>query len=155
MMRHVPDGLRGRRLGAMLGATTVVAMLAFWAVAAMRQSSAPTTPSNHTSTTQAPGSAGMIVALDPETGTFGMPTPEQARELEEQMKASLSHSDEGLEFIDHPDGSTSVDLQGRFQNMSIAHIGPDGRVHTTCVDDHDAARKALDPATAPAGPEVR
>lgn len=154
MMRHAPDGSRRRRLGAMLGATAVVATLAFWALAAMRQASASSTPANHTSTTQAPGSAGMVVALDPETGTFGMPSAEQARELEEQMKASLSHSDEGLVVVHHPDGSSSVDLQGRFQCMSIAKIGADGRVHTTCVQDHGAALHALDPAT-PSGPEVR
>ena len=155
MKRHVPDGSHGRRLGAMLGATAVVAMLAFWAIAAMRQSSASSTPTNHTSTTQAPGTAGMVVALDPETGTFGLPTAEQAKAFEEQMKASLNHSDVGLEFVHHPDGSTSVDLQGRFQSMSIAHIGPDGSVHTTCVDDHGAAKNALDSKTAPTGPEVR
>jgi hypothetical protein len=154
MKRHVPDGSRRRRLGAMLGATAVVAMLAFWAIAAMRQSSATSTSTNHISTTQAPGSAGMVVALDPETGTFGPPNAEQAKALEEQMKASLNQSDVGLEFVNHPDGSTSVDLQGRFQSMSIAQIGPDGRVHTTCVDTHEAAHAVLD-GTAPVGPEVK
>ncbi len=154
MKRHVPDGSRRRRLGAMLGATAVVAMLAFWAIAATRQSSASSTPSNHTTTTQAPGSAGMVVALDPETGTFGLPSAEQAKALEQQMKASLNQTDAGLLFVNHPDGSTSVDLQGRFQSMSVAQIGPDGRARTTCVETQEAARAALD-GTAPIGPEVK
>jgi hypothetical protein len=154
MKRHVPEGSRRRRLGAMLGATAVVATLAFWAAATMRQSSASTTPANHTSTTQAPGTAGMVVAIDPETGTVGMPSAEQMKAFDEQMKSSLNQSDVGLEFINHPDGSTSVDLQGRYQSVSIAKIGADGRPQTTCVDTHEAARAALD-GTAPVGPEVK
>jgi hypothetical protein len=154
MKRHAPDGSRRRRLGAMLGATVVVATLALWAAATMRQSSASSTPSTHTSTTQAPGTAGMVVALDPETGTVGMPTAEQMKAFDDQMKASLNQSDVGLEFVNRPDGSTIVDLQGRYQSMSIAKIGPDGRPQTTCVDTHEAARAALD-GTAPVGLEVK
>ena len=152
MKRHVPDGSRRRRLGAMLGATAVVATLAFWAAATMRQSSASTTPANHTPTNQAPGTAGMVVAIDPETGTVGMPSAEQMKAFDEQMKTSLNQSEVGLEFINHPDGSTSVDLQGRYQSVSIAQIGPDGRAQTTCVSTPEAARAAL---TAPIGPEVK
>jgi hypothetical protein len=153
MKRHVPAVLRGRRLGAMSVAMLVVATLAFWAIAATRSSSDSATPATITSTTQAPGAAGMIAALDPVTGTLVEPSLQQILELDAQMKASLSQSDQGLEMIVHPDGHASVDLQGRYQSATIAHIGADGKVHTSCVSSHDAACQAL--ATPPAGPEVK
>src|SRR5262245_33369554 len=58
----------------------------------------------------APGAAGMIVGVDPETGRLGMPTPEQRLRLAEKEQAALSHSSVGLVEVHRPDGPVLIDL---------------------------------------------
>jgi hypothetical protein len=86
-----------------------------------------------------PGSAGMQVALDPETGEFGMPSAAQRRELTPDQERNLSYSDEGLQVEYRADGSRHVNLEGRFQNHSVAHLRDDGSVDIQCVqgEEHD------------------
>lgn len=49
--------------------------------------------------------------------------------------AALSQSSEGLVEVRMPDGSTMIDLQGRFQMTSQATVQADGRVKTDCDTD--------------------
>jgi hypothetical protein len=100
-------------------------------------------------------SAGLRVARDPETGELGTPTPEQLKELG-VAPAALDHSAEGLEEVHHPDGSVSIDLQGRFMEYSVARVGPDGKPHLDCVHGAKAAERALSDTTRTAsGPEEK
>ena len=80
-----------------------------------------------------PGTVGMQVALDPETGEFGLPTATQRRELSPDLERDLSYSDEGLQVEYRADGSRHVNLEGRFQNHSVAHLREDGSVDIQCV----------------------
>ena len=97
----------------------------------------------------------MTVAIDPQTGEIGLPTPEEAAELEKAATGPLDHSSEGLQVVRHPDGHLSVDLQGRFMSYSVARLGPDGRIHMQCVSGEKAAREALCAPVAPVrGAEV-
>jgi hypothetical protein len=60
------------------------------------------------------------------------------------LNAATSRSIEGLTFEYRDDGTIGLDLQGRFQNVMLASIGPDGRVVTSCVKDgHTHAVGAL------------
>jgi hypothetical protein len=43
----------------------------------------------------------------------------------------------------NPDGSVSVDLQGRFQNVILAKQNADGSLDQTCVDNAAAASAFL------------
>jgi hypothetical protein len=54
--------------------------------------------------------------------------------------------------VRHPDGSVSVDLRGRFQELAVARIGADGKPVLRCVDDAVSMRRALAPA--PAAPAL-
>jgi len=81
-----------------------------------------------------PGVAGMVIGIDPETGKFGMPTREQLKELSELEQLRLDHSPADLVEVHHPDGSVSVDLQGRFQEFMTVRVGPDGKLNFQCVD---------------------
>lgn len=101
-----------------------------------------------------PGTAGMRVALDPETGELGLPTDTQRRELSPDLESNLSYSDEGLQVEHRADGSRHVNLEGRFQNHSIAHLREDGSVEIQCV--HGDAERHLhecSPATGDVLPE--
>ena len=78
------------------------------------------------------GSAGMRVAIDPETGMLTAPTTGEA----------FSQSDERLTETTLPDGSVMVDLDGRYQEYSVMTRDAAGKLQVRCV--HDPA-KALDP----------
>ena len=81
-----------------------------------------------TDTSVAPGEAGMIATIDPETGE----TVVSAGSGDE-----FSTSDEGLVEVPStaPDGGMMVDLQGRFQNTAVATVCDSDSVHIRCVPD--------------------
>lgn len=94
---------------------------------------------------------GMVVAIDPETGEPGMPSPGQLAELRALAVPEINTSAEGLIEVHHPDGSVSIDLQGRFQQYSMARIGPDGKLRFECNDaSHAACRTTRARPPAPA-----
>lgn len=90
-----------------------------------------------------PAVGGMVIGIDPETGKLGMPTREQLKELSDLEQQRLNHSSAGLVEVHHPDGSVSVDLQGRFQEFATVRIGPDGELIFQCVDGAENAERAL------------
>lgn len=96
-------------------------------------------PASNDSREMAPGTAAMRVSIDPETGAL-VPGHVPVNKTEDAALAeALSQSSEGLVEVHHPDGSVSVDLQGRFQNASVARIDSSGKLQTTCVNHADAA----------------
>ena len=97
------------------------------------------------------GAAAMRVRLDPESGTLLLDTSAVAADKATDLEAMLSRSDEGLVSERLPNGTVRVDLQGRFQNASVAHIGADGLVHTNCTDQ---LHEAQDHLTGPDRPVV-
>lgn len=96
-----------------------------------------------------PGLMGMVVAIDPETGLLAMPTPEQLASLDRTATLSraeeemLSRSSAGLREFRLADGTVGLDLGGRFQEFSVARLGPNGRVVFDCASDLDAVRRML------------
>ena len=66
-------------------------------------------------------------------------TPDEAKKMAEGLKGMLNKSTEGLVEEHNPDGSVSVDLQGRFQNVTVARVNQDGTVTQSCVDNPRAA----------------
>lgn len=92
--------------------------------------------------------AGQEVQMPTQNGTIRPLTPEEARKLAEGLKPMLNQSTEGLKQVQHPDGSVSMDLEGRFQNVTLAQKNSDGSLSQACVDNTDAAASFLgiDPA---------
>lgn len=66
-------------------------------------------------------------------------TAEEAQKLAAGLKDLVNQSTEGLSEVKHADGSSSVDLQGRFQNVTVAKINKDGSISQSCVDNPKAA----------------
>ena len=91
--------------------------------------------------------AGQTVAIDRQTGKLRPPTPDEARKLAEGLKNFLSRSDQGLTIVTHPNGTQSVDLQGRFQSVTLAKINRDGSTSERCVTSMREARAFLAPST--------
>src|ERR1041385_724634 len=105
--------LRGKTL--LLGVTILMLMLAASSVA-VAQESAKTEADHYTNVPF----AGQSVAVDPQTGKLRPPTPEAARQWGLALKKYLNRSSQGLIVKTHPNGTQSVDLQGRFQSVSLA-----------------------------------
>ena len=83
--------------------------------------------------------AGQDIQVDGQTGQIKPLTPQEAQQLAEGLKVMLNKSTDGLVQIQHPDGSTSMDLEGRFQNVTVARENEDGTVSRSCVDNPRAA----------------
>jgi hypothetical protein len=66
-------------------------------------------------------------------------TPEEAQRLAEGIKPLVNRSTEGLVEVTRPDGSVSMNLQGRFQNVAVARREANGTISQSCVDNVDAA----------------
>ena len=97
-----------------------------------------------------PGAAGRIIALDPETGQLGAPSPEQLRALAARPGvAAVSRTDEGLLETRLTDGTVILDLGGRFQDNVVARLDRNGRLVYGCVHDDGQRLKAV-PDSVPA-----
>lgn len=97
--------------------------------------------------------AGQDVQVDSQTGQMKPLTPEEAKQLAAGLKGMLNKSTEGLVEEHNADGSVSVDLKGRFQNVTVARENKDGTLSQSCVDSPRAAAafygidpKLLEPA---------
>lgn len=92
--------------------------------------------------------AGQTVVIDRQTGQARPLTQEEARRLAEGIKQLVNQSSDGLVQIRRADGSVSMDLQGRFQNLMLAKKEADGSISQTCVDNVESAAVffEIDPA---------
>lgn len=79
--------------------------------------------------------------VDARTLQQGPLTPQQAQQIAEALKDN--QSTEGLVQVQRPDGSVSIDLDGRFQNITLAKKNDDGSVSQACVDNSKAASAFL------------
>ena len=102
----------------------------------------------------APGTAGMRVYLDPETGEIaGHIDAQAAIELDAELQEALRHDDEGLTTVRHEDGAESLDLNGRYQEASVVRLDASGKF-VVCTDNIANLKRALKDTT-PAAPEVK
>lgn len=67
-------------------------------------------------------------------------------ELTSQLIEMTSESDDGLVVVTLPDGSKSVDLQGRFMSVAMAGKDADGNPIVVCHTGHDAVAHAKEAA---------
>ena len=69
----------------------------------------------------------------------------------------LDNATDGLTQVRHADGSVSMDLEGRFQNVTVARVNSDGTVDQSCVDNPRAAARffRMDPRLIEDAPTAR
>ena len=129
---------RSRRLLAGLAA---VAVLAASAVAILSPEEPPAVASAETdlAVEAAPVPAAMRAFLDPETGELSYESAPLQLSKDAELARALSRSTEGLVEVYHPEGHVTVNVEGRFQSVTMARINAGGQVETACVHDADAA----------------
>lgn len=79
----------------------------------------------------APGVAGRVVAIDPETGQLAPPSEQQLRELSESG-VPLETSGENAVMIYRPNGWVVLQVGPKIQDYLFAQIGPDGKTLYGC-----------------------
>lgn len=84
-------------------------------------------------------------------------TPEEAQKLAAGLRDKLNQSTEDLVQVRHQDGSVSMDLEGRFQNVTVARINKDGSISQACVDNPGAAGAffGIDPKLMETDPAIK
>ena len=68
-------------------------------------------------------------------------TQQEAQKIAQGIKQLVNKSTEGLVSVQHADGTVSMDLQGRFQNVAVARKNADGTITQACVDTPEAAAR--------------
>lgn len=84
-------------------------------------------------------SARLRAFIDPKTRQLRPPTEDELRELSQSQARLLNRSPQGLQVTSHPTGMRSVNLQGRFWNVSVARLGANGALSQACVADLKSA----------------
>ncbi len=79
-------------------------------------------------------------------------TPEEARQLVAAMARFVDQSSEGLTATSLPNGAVVLDLDDRFQSVSMARLAEDGSVVARCVGTVREAEQFL---ASPAQPTAR
>lgn len=97
--------------------------------------------SRHYVTTNA---AGQPVVLDRQTAESRPLTRQEAETLAQGIKELVNPTTDGLVEVRHANGMVSMDLQGHFQNVSIAKKEADGTVTQSCVNDLESAAEFFD-----------
>ena len=82
--------------------------------------------------------AGQAMPVDSQ-GQIRPLTPDEAKKLADGLKPMLNKSSEGLVEEHNADGSVEMDLQDRFQSVTVARVNKDGSVSQSCVDNPRAA----------------
>ena len=80
---------------------------------------------------------GRKVRVNAQTLQQGPLTQAEAQQIAEQLEGNKET--DGLVQEKREDGTVAVDLQGRFQNVTLAKRNDDGTVSAACVDTPEAA----------------
>ena len=99
-------------------------------------------PAAKPATETAAGTSGMVIALDPESGTLGMPNTTQMQELKAQMSLDeTSHSSAGVTTTVMPDGSLRLNLNDTYRDYAIVNIGTNGKRIIGCASNPNAVEQ--------------
>ena len=137
-----------RRVAIILATISLLAVAAITVASSQLIASKATTlqtNARHNSTNPLPPVK--VARQDPQvagqTGQVRPLTQEEAQRMGEELKSRLNRSTDGLVEQRQPDGSVSMDLQGRFQSVVLARRNEDGSVAKSCVDNPRAAAAFL------------
>ena len=133
-------------VGALLSASIITV-----AVAAEKQDVAPSSKAEASAEVVAHAESGMRAYVDPETGALtSRPVTAEQRAKSHQADAGFREDTEDLQIVRRADGAIFMDLQGRFQQATVATVQSDDSIKTYCSDaDHLKLGKHEHEAAAP------
>ena len=133
-----------RRLPALIALASVVLVIAaISAVSRQLNAEKPSVQPENTRKYMTVKVAGQDVQVDSQTGKLKPLSAQEAQELAAGLKKMLNKSADGLTQVQNEDGSTSMDLNGRFRNVVVASETEDGKLSMSCVDNPKAAAAKL------------
>jgi hypothetical protein len=88
--------------------------------------------------------AGEPVVLDRQTGQTRRLTPQEEQTLAAGIKQLVKPTADGLVQVRHANGMVSMDLEGHFQNVTVARKEADGSISQACVNDLESAASFFD-----------
>lgn len=99
--------------------------------------------------------AGQEVQVDSQTGRMKELTLEEAQRLAGSLRQEINQSTEGLVPVRQADGSVTMNIDGRFQSVTVARRNDDGSLSTACVDNARSAGEffGIDPQMIENGPD--
>lgn len=144
--KGIPGGInpktkkgRAKRTHIGLILTLVVLALAFGTVAFSRS----TSKANSSSQSKKRYMATQEIIRDQGTGRLRKPTVEETQAIVDQVTAFTNRSSEGLTAVRQADGSTKVDLEGRFNGVTLGRANADGTTEVRCVMSMEEAADFL------------
>ena len=129
-------------LGLMLGLGTAIAS----------DNAAKSDDSKAAVTAQTDGTAGLMVAIDKDTGLLRAPTSTEAKQLDDAwdkaLKAQFSDHLRGATRLISADGAHGLKLGPAFQEYDMVSIGPDGKLrYGNASSEKDAIKWMKDNVT--------
>jgi hypothetical protein len=124
---------RGRILIA-AGTLLAISLLAVGVLAGISKNN-PSPESRLNSLTPKTGRTATTAQAGFQTAQIKPLTQEEAQKLATALKELANQSQEGLKQVRHADGTVSIDVQGRFQNVALAKRNEDGTISQTCIDN--------------------
>jgi hypothetical protein len=152
-----------RRRLLIVGAVAVIAVTAVTVISRQKSRGPQTfkaeekTAANATRTFVTRRVGNQDIHIDSQSGEVKPLTAQEAQKLANGLAPMLDDSADGLVQVQHADGSVSMNLEGRFQNVTVARINADGVIEQSCVDNPRAAAKffRIDPKLIENAPTAR
>ena len=73
------------------------------------------------------------IAIDPQTGSPRLPTPQETQELVASLVEMTNRSSDDLQVTTHSNGTKAVNIDGRFQSVMLARPNENGTFEMRCV----------------------
>ena len=83
------------------------------------------------------------IVRDQATGRLRKPTVDETQAIVDQVTALTNRSSEGLTAVALPNGGQKVDLQGRFNGVTLGRANADGTTEVRCVMSMEEAADFL------------
>ena len=131
-MRSKQEGLSGKTKWSKGTRTRVVVFVALVLLCAAVAASVAL-PRNSSQASPKKYRATKAIVLDKATGALRKPTQEETDAMVSQISVLTNRSSEGLSVNQSPNGMKSVDLQGRFNSVTLGRANADGTTEIRCV----------------------
>ena len=130
---------RFRRLTVVAVVAVVILAIGAISVLSRERSEADKKSQKAAAATMNPKLAPQDLHQDGQTAQAQPLTDEEAQKLASGLKGMVNQSTDGLVETQHDDGSVSVNLEDRFQSVTVARVNKDGSISQSCVDNPKAA----------------